>query len=189
MNYRFFKSTYIKVVAEAQRLADFNDANHAKALALISETGCKNIWRSTEGHVVGFEFEENPCTKVWKKVRGYYMPKVSTTKGKKINDSAKSLRRKNINTILEGSLIGLPSADMCVFSGNKCYSTSCGFYDGVFYAKIPWPDFISADEIEKYKNKDESRTWIDSNLEHMSWDKPECLIEMKEWEFLRDLDK
>lgn len=190
MEYRFFKSNDPAVIAEARRIAESNELSFKKVLSLRNETGCENIWRNRFGHIVGFEFSETPPANFWKKAGGCkYMPKVSVQAGRQLIKRMDEIKRLDLNTILEGDKIGLPSAYMCVFEGNACYSTSCAFVDGVFYARIPWPNSIKQEDIDSYKNKPVDKVWFDSNLNHMSWDKPECLIELKEWEFLRDLDK
>lgn len=189
MEYRFFKSTHPTVVDEAIRVRESNELSFKKVLSLRNETGCENIWRNRFGYIVGFEFSETPNTNFWKKAGGgKYMPKVSVPAGRQLRKRMSEISNIDLNTILEMEIIGLPCANMCVFTGNAAYSTSCAFVNGIFYARIPWPDFISKDDIERYKNKPADKVWFDSNLNHMLWEKPDCLTELKEWEFLRDLD-
>lgn len=188
MNYRFFKSSDAEVLSEIGKIIEHNNEVVKQLMVIRDEIGAESMIGNRSGSVSGFIFKEPPCSKVWRKSKiDGYMPKKNSKLGKSIYDRISQLKRIDINYTLECEAIGLPSSSYCLLEGNRAYSATCGLKDGVFYAKIPWRE-VEAAEIKQYKeDRDNGTRWC-SEMSYLSWNKPECLIELKEWEFLRDLD-
>lgn len=189
MEYRFFKSTADEVLSEIDRIVEHNNAAVKQLLEIRDEVGAESMVGNRSGSVSGFIFKEPPCGKVWRKSKvDGYLPKKNSKLGKSIHNRISQIKRIDINETLECDAIGLPSSSHCLIEGNRAYSATCGLKDGVFYAKIPWRE-VSAEEIKQYKeDRGNGIRWC-SELSYLSWEKPDCLTELREWEFLRDLDK
>lgn len=190
---RYFKVTSGELVDEFKRLIDVRNKAIKIIRKLNKEIGSIDININNNGHIVGFEFEKKPDSKLWKKVHFGYYPKQNTQWGRELVKRIKALPHfPSLQDAL--SAVGLSAKGPCLIGeGTGYYSTLMGsLKHNVFFVVVPWCD-VEQKELNDYKymrdGKIEGRTGWSRNYEHLLWTPPDDWAEVKEWEMLKAKDE
>lgn len=192
MEYRFFKTNDAGVLNEASLIDDHNNKCFEETQSFLKTVGAVNAYGGRFG-ISGIHFKDAPCDKVWRKSKAQaavnlYLPKKNNKEGKAIDAAIRSIpRHKDLASIVECEQIGISSYELCLIDGRAAYSCQAWRINGEIYFRIPWKFGVER-EIEEYNNQEEPRSSWSSELAYLSWVKPDCVKELKEWEFLRDAE-
>ncbi|XUO88464.1 hypothetical protein RVM26_05020 [Halomonas sp. KM072] len=192
MNFRYFRITEGPVVDEVRRIL----AERKKISELLTQLerriGAKEsrIYNHS-GKVAGFKFEQAPDVYVWRKPDrdGLYMPRKTSPTGKALHKEIEALPRlPSIQNAL--TLIDLPPHSPLTFDSGRCYFASLyGFpAKGVLFVRVPWRD-IDPELIEEYRRDKETSHCFNAEYEHAMWTPTPEMVEVKEWEVLKEMDK
>lgn len=190
MYWRFFdasKGAMAEKVAELQ--ADAEKAGEA-ANSLVGEYGGQaRIYR--DGTFAGAHFEKEPDRMIWKQKRdGSWWPKLNSKKGREIAKRFSSVEK--LPTVDDALLVAGISPHSPVFLDEPrrvFYPHLRGDRKGrVLVLVVPWMD-TDPDELGRYKVDREKGRRMDATLDHLLWEPPAWLVEVKEWEAKKALDE
>lgn len=171
MNHQFYKVTGGKLAAKMIELRDRKVAHEKHLVGVCATIGAVEAMVFSSGGLACFTFDNPPAKEVWKKVKGGYMPKVSTTEGRRLHELAHKLpAAKEYNSAL--SLFDLSGrmvlGKMTLQGVPMCKPQIVGKFDkGVFFIKVPVtdsepyeatdPDMVKCAEWEMMKFMEEDQ--------------------------------
>lgn len=169
MKHQFYKVTGGKLAAKMNELRAAKVLFNEHMAKVVETVGATNWQQFTSGPIACLNFANPPAKEVWKKESGGYMPKRSTTEGRKIQDLINTVKTpKPYNSAL--SLFDL-SGRMVLGKMTRqgvpmCKPQIVGKFDhGVFFIKVPVTD-------------SEPYTATDSDM-----------VKVKEWEMLKFMEE
>lgn len=160
---------------------------------LCKELSADSFNTYRDGRFAGFVFSKQPDPSVWKQPNqfGLYWPRKNTKGGKELMQRIAALPRlRDLNDSLEA--VGLiPHHPVLFFSGHALISTAFGSPElGVMFVRVPWRD-EDPQSLADYKAQRDStnRTRWSADLDHLLWEPPAELIEVKEWEVQKEIEE
>ncbi|WP_158981872.1 hypothetical protein, partial [Parasedimentitalea maritima] len=178
---------------EVRRLLDQRSEASRAYRAFGEEIGAEEIHVWSRGGIAGVEFAEKPDQSVWKKPdkSGFYLPRQNTSEGKAMMKRLKAL--PYFPSIQEAlPKIGLMGNLPVLIDGRRGVGLSCCVYGwpkkGVLFIKVPWEDVDPA-EMEEYLREKEAGRRMSCKLDHLMWEPPAEIVEVKEWEVLKEQDE
>lgn len=160
-------------------------------MKIAEEIGASTKKYSTNGtRLTGFYFSSVPDQSIFKKVsRGIWYPKKNNKTGKELDKRIRSLSLVDIQSSLK--LIGLDSSPSIFDSDNGvCYRPILIHVptDPLrVFIKVPWWN-CGPKELENYKKSNDLGILGDSNYDALLWEPPIGLIEVREWELIKEID-
>lgn len=192
MYFRFFRVTEGELLDELSRLTDERNRAAEEALKLSRKLGATNFHVWSRGGLAGFVFEKEPDQKAWCRAdrkTGLYWPRKNTVEGKAIWKEIKGLPPiPNVQKAL--AIVGLDYSFPVICDDRNGYSpVAWGWVDkGVVFVKVPWRDIDPA-EMEEYKAARAKGTRMSCMLDHLLWEPPSYMVEIKEWEMLKETEE
>lgn len=184
--YRYFQVKDEPTLTAIADLLDKNLAYKKELMQVQNDVGASGVYRYASGGFAGFTFEEEPDANIFKKIKNnLYAPKVSTTKGRALDERITSLgvpQRVNDCLLMSGLY-----PDFCLSGagsqrGIVMYSASiCGSEKAGWFAVVPWRD-EDPSTIEIYKKENAAGTRHSAELDHLLWSPPTEWVEIKKWE-------
>ncbi len=183
MYYRYFKVLPSELSKAMHAASEANKMASVEIMNLASHLGAYNYAtdRST-GKVIGFYFDCRVDEKIWKRVKGYHTPKKNIRAGIEIQkqiDELPSIAWPD-NRLREAGIY-LDCPVLFAEEGGAMYRTRCTLIDGDFYIQVPWRE-VTKKELDEYAQQ---TNLFSLEMDHLSWQPPECLQEIKEWEFMK----
>ena len=191
--YRYFRVTTGPLVEVGRALTQRRHEAFVAMRAFRDEIGASSVVSFSNGDVAGFEFDSPPDDNLWRQTtaHGYFKPKSNTKAGKALKARIEALP-KMPSLSLALSEVGLCNNFPSLIDGHKAYSSvAFGAPErGVIFVKVPWRD-ADPKELAEYKQQRESatRTRWSCELDHLLWTPTVDMIEVKEWEVLREIDE
>lgn len=192
MNHRYFRITEGPVVDEVRRIIAKRKELSELYVEFEKRIGAKGtrIYNHS-GKVAGFEFEEAPSNDVWRKPDrdGLYLPRKNSPTGKVLHKEIEALPRlPAIQDALK--LVNLPPHSPIVFAEGRAYFASLyGFpAKGVLFVRVPWRD-VDPERLAQYRREKAERTHFNAEYEHAMWTPTPEMVEVKEWEVLKEMDE
>lgn len=187
---RFFRVTSGPLIQALRDRISEMQAGWDAWLRLAEELGAETVMRYDNGRVAGFTFEPGkaPDLKLWKRLdNGCWWPKRNSKAAKDLYDRvAKTQRPVSEQEALK--VIGLHTSPV-VIEGNR--AKLCAVYgypeEGRLYVQVPWRD-VPAAELDAYRANREAKTHYSMELDHLLWSPTEDMVEIKEWECLRETE-
>lgn len=181
--YRHFRVDSGPLIDEVNRIIQTNEEAAPQWRELYTELGAVGAEFSDSGNVLCIEFEQEPDRKIWRVCRSGYMPKKNCKAGRALAERFKAMPRYvNVSSAL--STIGLHDG-LALIDATYGYFTRLAVAGGVCFVRVPWRDVPAAEMAEYIKNE----LSFNCSMEHLQWTPPAEFVELKEWEFLRDLEQ
>lgn len=171
MKYQYYKVTGGKLSAKMHELRDAKVVFNEHMRSVCDTVGAMNFNQYTSGPLASIIFDKPPAKEVWKKADGGYLPKRSTTAGRKIQDLINKVRiPKTYDSAL--ALFGLKGRMILGGATRQgvpmCTAHIVGkFEQGVFFIKVPVtdsepyeatdPDMVKCEEWEMMKFMSEGK--------------------------------
>lgn len=161
--------------------------------AFCAEIGATNVRTYTSGDLAGFDFDTPPDARVWASPTksGMYRPRANTKAGRELKARVDALPKvPDLSSTI--SEVGLCHNFPALIQGRMGYSSvAFGAPErGVMFVKVPWRD-EDPQELAEYKQQRESDkpTRVSCSLDHLLWTPTADMIEVKEWEVLREVEE
>lgn len=188
---RYFRVTSGPLMDMAIALYGEMDAAHEAISTLCREIGAKGYKAYTDGRIAGFQFDSQPDVGVWKKPNKHrlYWPRKDSGSGKELLKRIASLPElRDLNYSLE--MVGLtPHCPVLLGDGRGYTSAAFGAPKrGVVFVRVPWRDTDPA-QIEQYVIDKEAGRYFSMELDHLLWKPTPDMVEIKEWEVLREIEE
>lgn len=189
---RYFRVTTGPLIDAVKEIHKQQTAAVGQIRELINELGAKDAKLGAEGNIIGFTFDETPDSKLWKRTRrGWYYPKQSSNAGRDLIKRIKALPKHpsyDEAVLAIGLIPGFPAL-VDTYKGVGHSVTLSGHIDlGVWFVTVPWED-IDPGELEQYKRDKASGKRWSASLDHLCWEPTADLIEVKEWQVLKEIDE
>ncbi len=157
----------------------------------VARVGAKDVSHWTDGRIAGLSFETAPDRAKWSEMRGGWWPKKNTREGKALRAEMETLPKMPVLGDALG-VIGLINMPVLI-DGHAGYRPVMGWHKfpdpGVVFIKVPWRE-ADLNELAEYKAQRESEhpNHFSMELDHLLWQPMPEMVEVKEWEFLRDME-
>ena len=144
MNYQFYKVTGGKLAAKMNELRDAKVAFNKHMQEVCKTVGATEARVYTSGGFACFQFDKRPAKEVWKVAETGYLPKRSTTEGRKIQDLINKVRpaEQYVSGLSLFKLDGRMLLGAGTRQGVPMHRAGIvgRFADGVFFIKVPVSD-------------------------------------------------
>ena len=188
------KRRYFKVESDKanQLLEEHNNKRSEienKLRELKKDVGAEDVYKNSFGHIIGVSFKDEPDTvKLYKKVEhGLYYPRKNTAEGRELAKKFESIG--SVPFVEKCGILELFNANKSLMSGMTLYSTSVHVIPNqAIYISMPWCD-VPLEELQRRKEKGQTDTALNSDIDAAAWVKPVELVEVKEWELQKVVDE
>ncbi len=198
MNRRFFEIKDDKAFELLEKQSKEKESIVDKYSELKEELGADEVLMRDDGYVIGMSFDFEPDYKSWKKVKpssfnrkAIYFPKRNSKVGKALYKKFKDIG--NVPNSDDSGVMELYDANKMVFMGMTLSKSSLIVLDNPTRAFISmaWVDTPTEElerrlELAEYESEERD---LKSLIEVSKWEKPDCLIELKEWELKKIIDE
>lgn len=189
--FRFFRCTSGLLLEEIQWLIKQRDEAGKAYQAFAEEIGAEGVRVWTRGGIAGFAFDTEPDQGAWKKrnKNGLYWPRKNTPPGKDLWKQIEALPAyPSVQQALQ--VVDLSGFAPVMIEGSKGYAPVVfGFpAKGVLFVRLPWRK-VEPSEIERYLNERRAGSRWSVELEHLLWEPPADLVEVKEWQVLKEQEE
>lgn len=197
IRHRFFLITSGPFVDRYQDLRQIRIDASVHIKAFMTEVGASQCYGTSPAtYMFDFDSAAEVDMQAWAKTkprRGEYFfrPRRGTAVGKAIAARIKALPESpSFSDAL--ALTGLDYGFPVVIDGDSGYRPYIRFASVktpvIFIVSVPWRDFPTT-ELTKYEKDRKAGTRMSSSLDHALWAPPEWMVEIKEWEALKLIDK
>lgn len=184
--WRFFRVTTGPLMDELRAISERRQAAREAISEFCKDVGAKDA-KAGMGGVAAFEFGERPDLAVWRETHHGWWPRRNTKAGREMLKRVKRLPKyEDLDTALK--VVGLHPGFPVLLEGRYgYYATLWGTFDegGVVFVKVPWRD-IAAEKMAEYKQMREAGKGFNCSMDHLMWEPPPELVEIREWEALKE---
>lgn len=191
--HRYFRVTTGPLIEAGRALMQRRREAFVVIKAFCAEIGATDAHTYQSGNIAGFDFNIPPDPRVWASPTksGVYRPRANTKAGRELKARVDALpTAPNLTTSI--SEVGLCNNFPALIHGGMGYSSvAFGAPErGVMFVKVPWRD-IDPQELAEYKQQraSDSPTRYSNSLDHLLWTPTADMIEVKEWEVLREVEE
>ncbi len=184
---RFFKVTSGDMISKIKEIKEVNKAAMKKYKLFLKKIGAKEQFYIRDERMVGILFDGEPDRHLFKKVHNGWWPKKNTKKGKEMNKELEAIKTIPENSCLR--LVGL-SESPSIFLAGKCYFATMVAIPSdppVILLNIPWYD-ENPEKIKKYIEDKKKGVHHNCNMDAILWKPPPEMAEIKEWEYMKNID-
>lgn len=185
--YRYFRAESGPLVDGVKRIERENEASIEQWQVLIDEFKAASICFNSDGKIAAVAFKDTPDVRLWRPVRNGYLPKRNSKAGRALWQKI-----ENAPIAIDPSMAlraaGLEPLGPTLIHDGYGYYNQLNTAQGVCFIRVPWLDVPDA-EMTEYREKNAAGIHSSCSMDHLQWTPPAGLVELKEWEFLRDWEQ
>lgn len=192
---RFFRVTQGPVVEAAKECLDIAEAARASYSEILKDIGAKDRYYGDAGSskLLALSFEERPDTNLYKRMKnGGWYPKLNTKEGRELHKRLEAVVTRSPDDLLP--MMGLSNGPTVFERGSvrdhargRVYfatATIVPYDEPVVLVQVPWYD----EDPSKLKSYADNPNWQDSNLDAILWEPAKEMVELKEWEIMKEIE-
>lgn len=191
MYFRFFKVIGGETLEKTREILEQRIAAKKVIGQFLDEVGAIGFYPSrSSGKVSSLQFQSIPDRALYKESGSGFRPKKTSTESKALLERMEALPiYPDFNLALKHA--GLPCDCPAIIDGNRGYFASFAggnCKDGPLFVKVPW-QAVPESELEQYRKDRAAGTHYCLSLDFLQWVPPGDWQELKEWEFLKELEE